>query len=200
MEKVCTACGAKFVVKYPSSSQRCCSAECRKKRHGVKHGASYSRLHGIWCGMKSRCSKESKTAAMYYSDRGIDICDEWRDSFTAFQSWALANGYREDLSIDRRENDKGYSPDNCRWATRIQQMANTRKRRHKGVTSRFKGVAKTHTNGRWRANGCVKGKPVNLGCFGSEEEAARAYDAWAIKTYGEFASPNFPVAQGGVPS
>jgi hypothetical protein len=61
---------------------------------------------------------------MRYGGRGVSICDEWRNDFQAFYDWAMANGYRDGLTIDRINNDEGYSPDNCRWATSVCQQNN----------------------------------------------------------------------------
>lgn len=76
--------------------------------------------------MHTRCYNEHFAAYKYYGGRGITICDEWRENFQAFHDWAMANGYRDDLTIDRIDNDKGYSPDNCRWITMEEQNKNKR--------------------------------------------------------------------------
>ncbi|MDR9419490.1 hypothetical protein [Gracilimonas sp.] len=86
------------------------------------HGTS---LHNTWRGMKNR-SKEYHSQSYLYSDRGIDICDEWENSYLEFKTWALENGYEEGLTIDRKNNDKGYHPGNCRFVPQYVNNANRR--------------------------------------------------------------------------
>ncbi len=118
------------------------------------------------------------------------MCDEWASSYEAFRDWALNNGYADALSIDRIDNSKGYSPENCRWATWEQQMANKGKRCD-AQTSRYKGVSWCANVGKWRVQIQVNSKHTHVGLFLTEEEAALAYDAAARREHGEFASLNF---------
>jgi hypothetical protein len=96
------------------------------KERNKKHGKTKSRLYQIWSGIKSRCLNPQNVAFKNYGGRGITICDEWKDDFQAFYDWAISNGYRENLTIDRIDNDKGYYPKNCRWTTMKKQQNHRR--------------------------------------------------------------------------
>lgn len=102
------------------------------KRSNLRHGdcsGAETRLYRIWGGMKNRCYNSHQINYKHYGGRGIAVCEEWLHDFTAFRDWAMSHGYRDDLTIDRIDNDKGYSPDNCRWVTMSEQRKNQRPRK-----------------------------------------------------------------------
>ena len=106
-----------------------------------KHGMSESRLYRTWKNMKARCSNERVLCYPHYGGRGIAVCEEWQNSFEAFRDWALANGYRDDLSIDRIDVNGDYCPGNCRWATIVEQNNNKRNNRFITLCGSTKTVA-----------------------------------------------------------
>lgn len=92
----------------------------------ITHGAFGTRIYGIWAGMKNRCYNSKVKSYQWYGAKGVTVCDEWHD-FEPFQKWALSNGYKDDLTIERKNPFGNYEPDNCEWIPMSMQYKNKRK-------------------------------------------------------------------------
>lgn len=108
-----------------STSCGCLAREVAATKNKT-HGMSKTKLFGIWWTMLNRCENPKVKRYSDYGGRGIAVCAEWHES-SIFFAWALENGYKEGLSIDRRNNDGNYEPSNCRWVDLVAQANNTRK-------------------------------------------------------------------------
>lgn len=107
---------------------------------------SRRRLGKILSGMKQRCYNPNNAKYPIYGGRGIKVCEEWKDNFLSFYEWAVLNGYRNDLSIDRIDSNGNYEPSNCRWATQKEQQNNRRTNHllmYNGETKTVEGWAET---------------------------------------------------------
>jgi len=102
--------------KIPTNSCGCLQAE-RAKNANTQHGLSQHSLYGKLEGMKKRCYNPKVSGYHRYGGRGIKICEEWLNNFMSFYNWAMANGWKEGLQIDRINNDGNYEPNNCRFVT-----------------------------------------------------------------------------------
>ena len=120
-------CGNVFEVlkeSIDSGNTKSCGCYNDYLRHQrAKHGCRFSRLYQTWSNMKQRCNNPLNNHYKYYGNKGIKVCNEWNE-FKDFQLWAFNNGYNDTLSIERIDNSKGYSPDNCKWIPLIEQSKN----------------------------------------------------------------------------
>jgi len=154
----------------------CKSCACRRKK--LKHGKSGSKLHRLWISMRSRCKDKNNKGYKNYGGRGITVCTDW-DDFSVFRKWCINNGYKKGLTIDRANNDEGYSPDNCRFVDWFVQNQNTRKLRTRNKTG-YRGVCFNSNANKYMAEVCNYGKRHYLGLYDTALSAAKAYDDFVI--------------------
>lgn len=102
----------------------CLRREAAPKNRKKTHGETGTRLYRIWATMKARASNPHSNCYKHYGGKGIIVCAEWRDSFENFRDWAMSSGYRDDLTIDRVDNNGDYDTVNCVWSTYKTQANN----------------------------------------------------------------------------
>lgn len=123
---IISVCGKHLA--YASTTFKSCG--CLRKNRFYIDGRSNSQLYKRYKSIKDRCLNKNNKSYKYYGGRGITMCKEWINDFTVFSNWAINNGYKNELTIDRINNNKGYCPENCRWTTIEEQHNNTRKNRN----------------------------------------------------------------------
>ena len=175
-------CGKEFTAAlYNINSGRQKSCGClRHNKDKITHGFSSDRLYNIWKSMLYRCNNSKYKNYNDYGGRGITVCSEWQDDFNKFKEWSLANGYADDLSIDRINVDGNYEPSNCRWTTATVQNRNTRLLISTN-TSGYRGVSWIKARSKWVAQIKVNNKKIHLGYFDTPEEGAVAYNNYIIE-------------------
>lgn len=122
-------CGKQVIVTRHhllNNHTKSCGCFRKEKFNTYKHGLCYHRLYRIWDKIKHRCYNANCKRYSSYGGRGITVCDEWKNDFLTFYNWSIANGYQDNLTIDRINNDGNYEPSNCRWTTVKVQSTNTR--------------------------------------------------------------------------
>lgn len=115
----------------------------KEKNPAYKHGLRHSRIYEIFVNMKTRCYNSNNPRYKNYGGRGIKICDEWLNDFMSFYNWAMANGYKDSLTIDRIDVNGNYEPNNCRWADWKTQQNN----RNNNFVVEYNGIK--HTLQEW---------------------------------------------------
>ena len=171
----CLSCGKRKTtalrhIKYGKSTQ-CLS--CAASERLTTHGKSTTHLYQAWNNMKKRCKKNFR-----YKD--IEVCKEW-ENFLVFEEWAVCNGYQDNLTLDRIDGTKNYSPTNCRWVTQQVQSENQRHLKSTN-TSGYKGVSFIKRKNKFIAQISVNNKHINIGStFTTAEEAAIAYDTFVLE-------------------
>jgi hypothetical protein len=123
----------------PTKSCGCLSKEVSRKTNS-KHCESKTKLYKIWVSMKNRCNCGKAGGYSVYGGKGIRVCSEWSE-YLGFKKWALSNGYKPDLSIERKDNNKGYEPENCEWIPLKDQYQNRTTNRYITINGQTKYLA-----------------------------------------------------------
>ena len=173
----CQYCGKEFETNIQSVRRgHTKSCGCQKCTGLITHGVTKHRLYHIWFGLVDRCTNPNHNRYKDYGGRGITVCEEWLDVKNFIED--MYPSYMEGLSLDRIDNDKGYSLDNCRWVDASTQALN--QRIQKNNTSGFVGVSYHNGKARWSASVGVKYKKAHIGHYSTIEEAVQARDQYII--------------------
>lgn len=151
------------------------SCGCLNQLRKTKHNYSFHRLYNTWNAMKNRCNNPKDKDYPRYGGRGIKVCDEWLNIENFIND--MYPSYVEGLTLDRKDNNLGYSPDNCRWVSKSTQSQNTRKIISTNKSG-YRGVSFIKSRNTYQTSICVNNKKMNLGSFKNAIEAANAYDTY----------------------
>ena len=166
----------------------CIHREMMRERHS-KHNMTDSRLYCVWKGMKARCYIETHIHYNIYGAKGITVCDEWKNDFQAFYDWAMQNGYdenaeRNECTLERKDVNGNYCPDNCCWANATTQCINQNLR--KDNKTGIKGVNWDKYRNKWQAQLQINKKKVLNEHFEFFDDAVKARRDAEIKYFGEY--------------
>ena len=175
---MCQYCGKEFETQI-SNVKRGHTKSCGCFTANRTHGLRNHRFYKTWKHMVDRCNNPKIKAYKDYGGRGISVCEEWLD-IRNFVDWCdLTHPNQEGYTLDRINNDKGYSPENCRWVDKSTQAINRRMRRTN--TSGFVGVGFNKSKGKWEASLKLNNIYKYIGRFNTIEEAAQARDNYIIE-------------------
>lgn len=156
------------VEKQLTAGRQSTSCRCAKDtligNKNRKHGGKGTRLYQTWANMKDRCYNPNQIGYINYRTRGITVCDEWKNNFVTFRDWALANGYRDDLMIDRIDNNGNYEPGNCRFVSYT--ASNRNKGNIKLTIEKAKQVRELYKTGKYYYREIAKIFGVSSGTIG----------------------------------
>lgn len=176
----CMECGKEYEKRLDDlrgGRTKMCKA-CNNKKTWTTHGLSNHKLYSVFKDMHSRCEYKKHHKYSNYGGRGIMVCKEWEDTdegLINFYNWSIENGYEDGLQLDRYDNYKGYSPENCRWVTISMNNFNRRN---------IKGYRKVRDN-LWEVNITKENKLYSKYAH-SEEEAINIRKKLEMKYYGEY--------------
>lgn len=142
---ICNCCGYERIARYIDFkiTSKCSHVRADGKIHSYDVKWNNRRLRKIFAGMKQRCYNKNERSYKWYGAKGIKVCNEWLDNPELFEKWAIENGYKDNLTIDRIDENKDYEPSNCRWKT-LEQNA-----RYKSTTSMIEVDSEKHTGREW---------------------------------------------------
>ena len=174
----CGYCGKEFETQV-SSIHRGSTKSCSCLGGVTTHGLESNRFYDTWKNILKRCNNPKNKSYKNYGARGITVCEEWLD-VRNFVSWAeRTHPNIEGVSLDRIDNDGNYEPSNCRWADKVTQNTNQRKRSTN--TSGFVGVYWDISKNKWTAKVGSNNKLINIGTFKTKEEVVQARDNYIIE-------------------
>lgn len=159
----------KSVKSGKSTKCKSCSISSIRKTHGK----SNTRLYKIWSGIKTRCLNANSSSYKQYGAKGISICDEWKNEYISFSLWALSNGYKDDLQIDRENGLGNYEPSNCRWVDGYVQAQNK-------INKNTRGVSLNVSKNRWESYITYNGNYKFLGTYDNKIDALISYDLFVL--------------------
>lgn len=149
------------------------------RRKYTEHGQRGSKVYNSWDNMIKRCYRKCRDSKRYRG-RGITVCEEWKNSAKSFIDWAMDNGWREGLHLDRIDNDGNYEPENCRFVEPRENSLNTGLLRTTNKSG-YRGVSYDKERDKYVAQITVKLKAISLGRFETALEAAIVRDRYVVK-------------------
>ena len=178
----CPYCSNKFKAQCTHIVQggiKSCGCLLKNNTRFLKHGKSgNNKLYRTWKNMRQRCLNKNNKSYENYGGRGISICDEWKNDYIKFYNWSINNGYEDNFTIDRINNDGNYEPNNCRWTSRFVNASN--RETFKNNKSGYSGVYFFKPTKKWASLLRYKNKLNSLGHYLTKKEALDARNKFIV--------------------